>query len=295
MRKSEKLIYTNQRGESITFSPTSVYHINTPAGLSDVKNTLYTVNALGQDGDTYLGNRIECRDITITGSIATRDKTEAQTMRRQLNHVLNPHQTATLTYVDGDFRRVIDCHVNCAPAYSRTAIFQDFTIMLVCHNPFWRETSETKTAIAAWIGGMEFVSPEGLEIPDDGTWEIGYREPSRIVNVYNRGDVSGGIRIEFLATGTVQNPLLRNVNTGEFVQVNYTLTAGDVLTISTRYGEKAVTLTHNRENSNAFRYLDPDSSYMQLEVGDNLFYYDAEDNADSLEVSIYHNNQYLGV
>lgn len=295
MRKSEKLIYTNARGESITFSPASIYHTNAVTGLSDVKNTLYTVNALGQDGDTYLGNRIECRDITITGSLATRDKTEAQTLRRQLNHVLNPHQTATLTYIDGDFQRVIDCHVNCAPTWSRLAVFQDFTIMLVCHNPFWREPSETKTGIATWIGGLEFVSPEGLEIPDDGTWQIGWREPSRIVNVYNSGDVGGGIRIEFLATGTVQNPLLRNVNTGEFVQVNHTMEAGDVLTVSTYYGEKAVTLTRDRVETNAFRYLDPDSSYLQLEVGDNLFYYDADDNADGLEVSIYHNNQYLGV
>ena len=45
----------------------------------------------------------------------------------------------------------------------------------------------------------------------------------------------------------------------------------------------------------AFRYLDVDSSYLQLAVGDNLFRYSADTNAENLEVSIYHNNLYLGV
>ena len=47
--------------------------------------------------------------------------------------------------------------------------------------------------------------------------------------------------------------------------------------------------------SDAFRYLDVDSSYLQLAVGDNLFRYSADTNAENLEVSIYHNNLYLGV
>ena len=42
-------------------------------------------------------------------------------------------------------------------------------------------------------------------------------------------------------------------------------------------------------------YLDVDSSYLQIAVGDNLFRYSADANAENLEVSIYHNNLYLGV
>ena len=43
------------------------------------------------------------------------------------------------------------------------------------------------------------------------------------------------------------------------------------------------------------RYLYVDSSYLQIAVGDNLFRYSADANAENLEVSIYHNNLYLGV
>ena len=61
MRTQEKLIYTNERGESIEFSPASSYHVNFKdvTGLSDVRNAIYSTNSMGQDGDTYLGYRIE--------------------------------------------------------------------------------------------------------------------------------------------------------------------------------------------------------------------------------------------
>lgn len=166
-------------------------------------------------------------------------------------------------------------------------------LSLSCLNPFWREETETREDIATWIGGFEFPVPDGLELYDG--WEIGYRQPSLIVNVYNSGDVKSGIRIEFRAIGAVTNPVLLNVDTREFIKLNISLVAGDVLTVSTGYGEKAVKLNRGGVITDAFRYLDVDSSYLQIAVGDNLFRYSADANAENLEVSIYHNNLYLGV
>ena len=99
MRTQEKLIYTNERGESIEFSPASSYHVNFKdvTGLSDVRNAIYSTNSMGQDGDTYLGYRIESRDIDIVGYIKERDKQAAQNLRRKLNRILNPQYEATLT------------------------------------------------------------------------------------------------------------------------------------------------------------------------------------------------------
>lgn len=293
-RKIEKLTYTNERGESIVFSHASTFHTNEVNGLSDVRNAIYSINSMGQDGDTYLGNRIESREIEIVGSIKERDKDRMRDFRRQMNRVLNPQYAATLTYEYGDFKRVIDCKVDNAPVFSRRAIFQDFTVQLLCLNPFWRKESKTRNDIATWIGGFEFPEPDGLEIPEDG-WEIGYRQPSLIVNVYNDGDVQTGIRIEFRALGVVTNPSLLNVDTQEFIKLNIELIAGDVLTVSTGYGEKEVTLNRGGVVTDAFRYLDVDSSYLQLAVADNLFRYSAEGNLENLEVSIYHDDLYLGV
>lgn len=290
-RKIEKLTYTNERGESIVFSHASVYHTNEVSGLSDVRNAIYSINSMGQDGDTYLGNRIESREIEIVGSIKERDKDHIREYRRKLNRVLNPQYAATLTYEYGDFKRVIDCKVDNAPVFSRKAIFQDFTVQLLCLNPFWRKESKSRDDIATWIGGLEFP----VEIPLVEGWQIGFRQPSLIVNVYNDGDVKAGIRVEFRALGVVKNPSLLNVDTQEFIKLNIDLVAGDTLSVSTGYGEKEVTLKRGGATSDAFRYLDVDSSYLQLSVGDNLFRYSAEENLENLEVSIYHDDLYLGV
>ena len=147
-KKIEKLIYTNERGESITFSHASIFHTNEVSGLSDVRNEIYSINSMGQDGDTYLGNRIQSREIEIVGSIRERDKDRMRDYRRQMNRVLNPQYSATLTYECGDFRRVIDCKIDNAPAFTRKAIFQDFTIQLLCLNPFWRKEAKTRDDIA---------------------------------------------------------------------------------------------------------------------------------------------------
>lgn len=83
---------------------------------------------------------------------------------------------------------------------------------------------------------------------------IDRRQPSLIVNVYNEGDVQAGIRVEFRALGVVKNPSLLNVDTQEFIKLNITLQAGDILSVSTGYGEKEVTLQRDGVTSDAFRY-----------------------------------------
>lgn len=292
MRKIEKLIYTNERGESVEFSHASTYHTNDVSGLNDIRNAIYSFNSMGQDGDTYLGNRIESREIEIVGNINTRGKDSVILNRRRLSHALNPQLNATLTYQYGDFVRVIDCKVDNAPVFHKDSIFQGFTVQLLCLDPFWREPSESRDDIASWIGAFEFE----IEIPIETGIEFGYREPSLIVNVYNAGDVKTGMRVDFRAIGTVTDPKILNVDSGEYIKFNnLTLLAGDVLTVSTYYGNKRITLTRNGLKEDAFRYLDVDSTYIQLALGDNLFRYEAEENAEGLEVSIYHNNKYLGV
>ena len=288
----EELTYTNERGESLAFSVASPFYVNfkNVSGLSDIRNIVYSINSMGQDGDTLVGNRIESRDIEVVGHIKAIEKERKHFLQRQISRILNPHYDAKLVYKRGDYTRVIDCKVENAPVFSRNEVFVHFTIQLVCLNPFWREETETREDIALWVGAFEFP----LEIPVTGI-EMGYRQPSLIVNVPNNGDVRAGMRIEFRALGAVENPSLLNINTGEFIRFNMTLIAGDALTVSTAYGQKRATLTRGGVDADAFKHIDVDSDYLQLEVGDNLFRYDADTNLGNLEVSIYHNNYYLGV
>ena len=54
-------------------------------------------------------------------------------------------------------------------------------------------------------------------------------------------------------------------------------------------------LIRNEEKYDYFRYVDVDTTFMQLAIGDNNFRYDAEEGVNSMEVTIFYNKEYLGV
>ena len=70
----EKLIYTNEIGESLELSTDSIYHCNVSkdvSGVSGVQSIIYSTNSMGQHGDSYVGQRIEARDVDVIGHINT--------------------------------------------------------------------------------------------------------------------------------------------------------------------------------------------------------------------------------
>lgn len=91
--ENEKLIFTNSRGESLELGTDSIFFCNVSkdvGGIAGVTNVIYSTNSMGQHGDTYVGQRIEARDMDILGHINTRDKAQALQLRRQMLKILNP-------------------------------------------------------------------------------------------------------------------------------------------------------------------------------------------------------------
>lgn len=292
----EKLTYRNSRGESLELGTESVYFCNVSkdvGGISGVTNIIYSTNSMGQHGDTFIGQRIEARDVDILGHINTRDKAQALQLRRQMLKILNPELGGTLIYEYSGLKRAIDCRVFGEPKIERKSVLYEFAFQLECLNPFWREETETKEEIASWVPAWHF--PCVIEKDNSQSMIYGYREESVIVDCYNEGDVSTGMRIMFTAIGTVTNPVLLNMSTGEFIRINTTMLTGDVIEINTRYGSKGVKLIRNSVETNYFRFIDVDSTFMQLEIGDNIFKYDATAGVNSLEVAIFYSKEFLGV
>ncbi len=125
---------------------------------------------------------------------------------------------------------------------------------------------------------------------------MGHRVSNLIVNINNTGAVECGMRIQFKALATVINPSLFNINTREFIKINKTLNAGDVLECTTEFSNKRIEMIRNNgSRENVFNWIDLDSEFLQLEPGDNLLRYNADSGIDNLEVAIYYTPLYLGV
>ncbi|MHB9909357.1 phage tail protein [Clostridium botulinum] len=257
--------------------------------MSGLKNTIYSSKGMGQDGSTCIGSTLDNRNIVIQGAII--DNKEIN--REKLLSIINPKLQAKLIYTDGNIRKYVECIVETAPVITKENK-PKFQISLLSPNPYWKDYIDSKVNIALWKGDFHFP----LVIAQGKGITMGHREPSLIVNVNNTGQVKTGMIIEFFARGTLKNPSLFNVNTREFIKINKSMIAGEKFIINTNYSKKKILQELNGVTTNILNYLDivgGGDTFLQLDVGDNLFRYNADENLDNLEVSIYYNNNYLGV
>ena len=296
MKEYELLKYVNSRGEIITFGIGSSYHVNVQkdvTGISDITNTIYSTGSMGQNGDTYVGNRIEPRDIEIEGKIRETGKDTQLKLRRDAVRILNPELQGTLYYIYGNYVKKIGAKVKESPRFTHAKLSEEFSILFRCLDPFWRDEDEIREDIASWVGDWEF--PCEIDLNDDEDMIFGHHEELVVVTVYNDGHVDTGMRIQFRALGAVENPSLFNIATREYIKINYTMQGGDVITVDTNYGSKGITLLRNGQETNLYRYMDVDSTFMQLSIGDNTFRYDADSGLSNLEVTVFFAQKYLGV
>lgn len=281
-----KLISNNK---TLDISENTSYKLIEIEGIEKSEFELNTVSNAQYDGSVVVNKRLKNRPIYIKVDY-NGDKKEIE--RKKLISFFNPKNSGVLIISYGDMERSIVYEIegfNC----KLTNIHDDLTFMVdfLCPNPYLRDIIESKINIALWKGVFKFP----LTIPKNIGIIVGLREPSLIVNVNNTGDVKCGVIIEFKALGTVSKPSLLNVNTGEYIKINKSMVAGEVITVNTNIGSKKIMQILNGVETNILNYIDLDSTFLQLNVGDNLFRYDAEANLNNLEVSIYYNPYYLGV
>jgi len=286
-----QLIYTNSSGGSITLAYSRPFFIEQIDGTGAVQNILNTQKGVNQDGVTLLSKDLDIRQITLQGTILAYSKLEIMNYRKQMIQAFNPKLSGTLTYIYEGGQKIIPCEIYMAPVFSGiNFISEKLLITLNCMSPYWEDLEQIRADIALWVGEFEFP----LEIVSSGI-EMGMRQPSLIVDVDNTGDVECGMVVQFTALAALTNPSLLNVNTQEYIKINKTMVAGEVINISTGFGNKRITSSLNGITTNAINFIDLNSTFLQLSVGDNLFRYNADTNIDNLVVALYFTPQYLGV
>ena len=286
----QQLIFTNSLGAEVSVTRSAPFLIQSFDTSNNIN--IYKSKGVLQDGATYLGNTLDVRDISL-GILLRSDSNDGLIgIRKKLTQIFNPKLgEGTLTYIDETKSINIKCIPSKIPYFTdENNTMQSCLVNLTCNNPYWQGLTQIKTEIALWVGSFSFP----LNILESGI-EMGHREPSVIVNVLNEGDVPCGMRVEFKALATLTNPSILNVNTYEYIKINKTMVAGEVLSVTTHFGGKKVESSLNGVITNAFNYIDIGSEFLQLDVGDNLFRYDSDTGTDNLECSIWFIPQYLGV
>jgi len=281
------ITYTNANGESLTLRQRRPYFLQRANGTGDVRQTVTTFKAPDQDGAFFISGSLEMRNILLEGTIIGDTLDETHEARKRLLRVFTPKLKGTLFYRGARIPCIVEEAGFMATESARSPAF---FISLLCPSPFFEALDELRVELASWISMFSFA----LEIPTTGI-EFGLRQPSQIITVENPGDVPCGCTISFKALGTLTNPELMNVDTGEVFRLLRTMPAGEELRVFTQFAGKRVVRIVNGVETNAFSFMDTTSTFFQLAPGENTLRYAAASNMDLLEVSVFYRPLYLGV
>lgn len=261
-----------------------------------IKGTHHSYKYVNQVGESIANTSLGTRPIKIEGWIVAANEKQMTSLKRRLNSFVNPQESITIFYGDYKINFVPDETVKYSVnASENNEIFCKFQIDGTAPNPLFSDDFEIMSTFVTTEPAFHFPLVMSADLPDKGVI-FGKRTASLIVNIVNEGSVPVGMKIVFKANGTVVNPSIMNVNTRENFIIDKTLTAGEQIEIVTNIGEKSVKgKIGNGDYSNYFMYKNIDSSWLQLDVGDNLFRYNADGGIDNLDVFVYFYNQYLEV
>ena len=261
-----------------------------------IKGTHHSYKYVNQIGESVTNTSLGPRQITIEGWVVAENESNMTMLKRKLNSFVNPKEAIDLLYNNYTINFLPDESVKYSIATAENnEFFCKFQISGTAPNPLFSDSAESRSAFVTTNPSFHFPLIMSESLPDKGV-VFGKRTASLIVPLLNNGSVSVGMKIVFKANGTVINPSLINVNTQEEFTINKTMVSGEEIIINTNIGEKSVNgKIGNGKYINYFMYKNIDSSWLQLDVGDNLFRYNADEGIDNLDVFVYFYNRYLEV
>lgn len=281
--RDTELIYRNEAGAEILFSPFSAYY---PEEVTEeVKNKINTQKTNLLHGNALVSCTLESRYITISGFIERTGAVAA--LREKLIQAVNPTLKGMLIHNNQMEQREIEVIAEDIPTVVAAGGMIRYDIKLQACNPFW-QNKEKVEQLALLTPKLAFP----LVIPYGRGIVFGSKKSVLENEVINLGDTESGFRVIFKARGNVVNPEIYNKLTGERIKIHYVMAKGEVIEVINYPEKKKITLN---QMDNGFKYLDVESAFFHLKVGKNIIGYIAEENTVNLEVILYYTPRYLGV
>lgn len=281
-----KLSVENEKGEALNLSSNENYIVYKVDGLAPPQITINSSVNFSQDGSVINSTKMENRNLVIYMTI----QGDIESNRINLYKYFPPKKTVKIYFSNGSRNvfiegtvELIECNL-----FAKKQIAQ---ISIICPKPYFKDVDVLTTAFSDVSSLFSFpfaISKDGVEIS-----AITTNVRKLIVNT---GDVPTGIIIElFAAAGQVVNPVIYDVMKRTKIKMNMTLLQSDMIRINTNVGEKSIELVRSGITSNAMGYMSPDSTWLQMGTGDNVFTYGCDSGGSNLQITFKTNYLYSGV
>ncbi|MDE5763860.1 MAG: phage tail family protein [Ruminococcus sp.] len=272
-----KLILENSAGDQINMT-TKI------DGLYPHAGTISTSSYAGMNG-SYLNNAfIEKRNLVITFQMRG---IGIEKRRHELYKVVKPSRYIKIYYRTANIDVYTEGYVETCEINN----FEQFTsgqISIICPDIYWYSTETQIAEYSQILGAFHFIFPD-----DDKPFSLGKYNTQNMMTIQNDGD-EVGFTLE-ISGGPAKNPTLYNAETDEYMQILGDIEEGDIITITTKTGNKTVTLEREGVQENIINRLVSGSTWLTLRTGENKFYLRASGGISNLKVRLIHRNAYLGV
>lgn len=277
----------NQNGINAVFTyehDKNEYFLVSCEGIYSIKNNISRASNATTDGAAYQGSAVEERNIVIRANIIRNHRNN----REYLSKVFKTNEEGIFIYEENGSTRKIKYRVESLEV-AETGIIRPVTISLLCLEPYFTDEKENRIDMSKWCDDFEFE----MEIPESGM-EFGHRQAEKIKQIDNESTKDTGIIITLQADGKVKNPSICNQSTNEALLLECIMQPEDIIKINTMEGEMTVDLIREGKIMD-FNYTvnEDKDQYIQLRMGRNVIYYEAEEGEDFLNVSISYYNKYL--
>lgn len=237
-----------------------------------------TQSTAGRNGSVKVSHNTPERNIVIKFRI--RGGADAERVQYDIPRICETGLAATLTMHARTCSSRIDCICESANIEPNQKPPMLGFITLRCPDPFFHALIDNLEVIAGSLSYFKFP----FTFPPEPFY-ISKRQESVFKEINNTGVSDTALEIKFYAKARVVNPYLENVDTGEKMQLNFTMEQGDEVIITTGEDNKRITLIRDGEETNIINYKKFPFYFFQLTAGKNLFKFGADSGVNSLEIT----------
>lgn len=277
-----KLEYRSDNGNYIVFHPDNDIVISNATGLTENEIQLSTSQGSGQIGTSVQGEAVQGKTLVFDGMIVG----ETAGYRKMLLDTISPLTGGTLIYNDTLYLRV---RPQTTPAIERKHIHAKFQFSVYASYPYWTYEQESESLVSGIKGAFRF--PVNYSNPEYHIW--GRQVETEFVLVKNTGNVPARIIVTFIANTEVENPKVTLITPTimseddlEFIRIRKIMRGGDKIVIDNTDDTVKITSTTAIGTEDGFKYLDINSSFFDVPVGETEFKADADVNRGGLTCMI---------
>jgi hypothetical protein len=266
-------------GTPVVFGAGLQMRIVKMTGLSQSRASVATARAPGQYGETMTDVTIAGRVIGFTAVVECRGLAAALVVRDTLVRAFSviprgpvaPQAEGTLRVHREDYGLptldIVGIPRDSPQIEQEGPNYLSVDVDIECPYPYFMATSDTELTLES-AGGFVFPIEFPFDIP---TYNI-------TQEIVNPGNVPAPVVMRLYGAAT--NPRLKNVTTGETMQVNGDIPAGQYVEIDTRFGRKDAALVNSlgvRQPAIAMLSL-PNLDFWWLRPGVNVITFEADSN-----------------